>query len=114
MEKTDPTTFNELGYSNNLTKFSMKKKEKLAAWILATKFHIEPADGTGSGEGIRLNPIMKDIIINGYADGSYMKVGKGKRSKRQKEEVKAKVVESIGENQLAWLDTLKEEIANLK
>jgi hypothetical protein len=57
---------------------------------------------------------MKDLIINGYADGSYMQAGKSKRSKRRKKEVKAEVVESIGENQPDWLDTLKEEIANLK
>jgi hypothetical protein len=39
---------------------------------------------------------------------------KRKRSKRQKIEAKVEVVESVGENQPAWLDTLKEEIANLK
>jgi hypothetical protein len=39
---------------------------------------------------------------------------KSKRSKRRKKEVKAEMVESIGENQPDWLDTLKEEIANLK
>jgi hypothetical protein len=44
MEKTDPTAFSEPGYSNNLTKLSMKKKEKLVARILATKFHTKPAD----------------------------------------------------------------------
>jgi hypothetical protein len=102
------------GYSNNLTKLSIKKKEKLVARILATKFHTEPADESGSGEGIRLNPIMKDLIINGYTDIHHLQAGKGKRSKRQKTEVKAEVVESVGENQPAWLDTLKEEIANLK
>jgi hypothetical protein len=39
---------------------------------------------------------------------------KSKRSKRWKKEVKDEVVEGIGENQPDWLDTLKEEIANLK
>jgi hypothetical protein len=62
----------------------MKKKENLVARILATKFHTEPTDGTGSGEGIRLNPIMKDLIINGYVDEHHMQVVKRKRSKRQK------------------------------
>jgi hypothetical protein len=42
-----------------------------------------------------------------------MQAGKGKRSKRRKTKVKAEVVESVGENQHAWLDTLKEEITNL-
>jgi hypothetical protein len=57
---------------------------------------------------------MKDLIINGYTDEHHMRAVKRKRSKRQKTEVKAEVVESVGENQPAWLDTLKEEIANLK
>jgi hypothetical protein len=39
---------------------------------------------------------------------------KRKRSKRQKIEVKDEVIESVGENQPMWLDTLKEEITNLK
>jgi hypothetical protein len=114
MENIDTTTFNEPGYSNNLAKLSMKKKEKLAARILTTKCHTKPADGLGAGEEIRINPIMKDFIINGYADESYMQAGKDKRSKRRKTKVKSEVVESVGENQSEWIDTLKEEIANLK
>jgi hypothetical protein len=31
MEKTDPMAFSEPGYSNNLAKLSMKKKENLVA-----------------------------------------------------------------------------------
>jgi hypothetical protein len=92
----------------------MKKKEKLVVRILASKFHTKSADEPGVGEEIRLNPIMKDLIINGYADRSYMQAGESKRSKRWRKEVKAEVVEGIGENQPDWLDTLKEEIANLK
>jgi hypothetical protein len=59
----------------------MKKKEKLVVRILATNFHTKSADEPGSGEEIRLNPIMKDLIINGYADIYHMQSGKGKRSK---------------------------------
>jgi hypothetical protein len=44
MEKKDPMAFNKPGYSNNLTKLSMKKKEKLVVRILATKFHTKSAD----------------------------------------------------------------------
>jgi hypothetical protein len=47
MDKTDPSAFSEPGYSNNMTKLSMKKKEKLVARILATKFHTKPADEPG-------------------------------------------------------------------
>jgi hypothetical protein len=48
---------------------------------LATKFHTEPADETGSGEGIRLNLIMKYLIINGYIDEYHMQYFKRKRRK---------------------------------
>ena len=77
MEKTDLTAFSEPGYSNNLEKLLIKKKEKLVARILAMKFHTEPANESGSGEGIRLNPIMKDLIINGYENRHHLQDGKG-------------------------------------
>jgi hypothetical protein len=114
MEKTNLAAFSEPGYSNNLTKLSTKKKENLVARILATKIHTEPTDEPGSGDGIRLNPFMKDLIINAYENGHHMQDGKGKIRKRWKTEVEAKMVESIGESQPDWLDTLNEEIANLK
>jgi hypothetical protein len=101
MEKTYPRAFSEPRYLINLAKLSMKNKEKLVARILVKKFHTKPVDEPRAGEEVRLNPIMKDLIINGYADGSYMQAGKGKRRKRRKTEVKADVVESIGENQPA-------------
>jgi hypothetical protein len=41
-------------------------------------------------------------------------LSRGNESKRQKTTVKTEAVESVGENQPAWLDTLKEEIAKLK
>jgi hypothetical protein len=114
MEKKDPTAFNKPGNSNSMTKLSIKKKERHVVQILATKFHTKSADEPGSGEEIRLNPIMKDLIINGYADRYYMQAGKSKRNKRRKKETKAGTVEGTEENQPGWLDTLKEEIANLK
>jgi hypothetical protein len=95
MEKTDPTDFNKPGCSNNLTKLSMKRKENLATRILATKFHTEPADETGSGEGIRLN---KDLIINGYTDKCHMQAVKKKKSKQQNE-IKSEMIEGTGESQ---------------
>jgi hypothetical protein len=91
-----------------MKKLSMKKKENISARIPATKFHTKSVDELGLGEEVRLNPIMKDLIINGYIYRCPMQDGKGKRSKRRKTEVKAEVVESVGENQHAWLDTLKE------
>jgi hypothetical protein len=114
MDKTDQAASGEPGYSNNMTNLSVKKRENLATRILATKFHMKPAEEPGADKEVRLNPIMKDLIINGYIDEHHTPAVKRKRSKRQKTEVKDEVVESIGQNQPAWLDTLKEEIANLK
>jgi hypothetical protein len=98
MEEKDPTTFNNPGDLNNRKRLSIKKKENLVVKILATKFFTKSADELGSGEEIILNPIMRDLIINGYAYRYHMQVGKGKRRKQRKKEVKAEVVEGIGEN----------------
>jgi hypothetical protein len=84
MDKTDPATSSEPGYSNNMTNLSVKKKENLVARILATKFHMKPVQEPGTDKEVRLNPIMKDLIINRYADEHHTQVVKRKRSKRQK------------------------------
>jgi hypothetical protein len=57
---------------------------------------------------------MKDLIINEYTDGHYTQDGERKRKKQQKEEVKVGTVKGTKEDQPSWLDTLKEEIENLK
>ena len=54
------------------------------------------------------------MIINGYVDESNTQVGVSKRKKSRKEEAKAGIVKSVEENQPSWLDTLNEEIENLK
>jgi hypothetical protein len=41
---------------------------------------------------------MKDLIINGYANGYYMQADKSKRNKRRKKKTKAGMVEGTGEN----------------
>jgi hypothetical protein len=114
MEKKDTTVFNKMGKSNSMKKLSIKKKERHVVQIMAITFRTKSVDEPGSGKEIILNPIMKDSIINGYSDGCYMKVGKSKRNKRQKKETKDGTVEGTEEDQSSWLDTLKEEIANLK
>ena len=114
MDKTDHAAFSEPGYSNNMPNLSMKKKENLVTRILPTKFHMNLAEEPREDKEVILNPIMKDLIINEYVYGQHRGVVKKKKSKQQKTEVKDEVVESIGENQPTWLDTLKEEIANLK
>jgi hypothetical protein len=82
MEKKDPVAFRKPGNSNSMTKLSIKKKEKHVVQLLATKFCTKSADEPRLGEEIRLNPIMKDLIINGYADRYYMQYGESKRNKR--------------------------------
>jgi hypothetical protein len=112
MDKADQTTSSEPGFSTNMENPSMSKKEKSIAWILATKFHTDPA--TEPESEVRLNPIMRDLIINGHVDRRYKRAVKRKWSKRQKTGIRAEVVESVGENQPVWLNTLKEEIAKLE
>jgi hypothetical protein len=101
----DKAISSETGSSGNMVDFPTSKKERIIVHILATKFHTEPA--TDSKLEVRLNPIMRDLVIN-------RGVVKKKQSKRQKKETIAEMTESVGEDQPVWLDTLKEEIAKLK
>jgi hypothetical protein len=48
MDKADQVASSEPGFSTNMTNSSLKKKEKLVARILATKFHTKPAEEPGS------------------------------------------------------------------
>jgi hypothetical protein len=85
----------------------MNKEERVLAHILETKFHTESS--TKLWLEARLNPTIKDLVINRPAT-------KKKRSKRhKKEESMAEAVKSVGENQSAWLDSfLKEMISKMK
>jgi hypothetical protein len=106
--------FNKLRNLNNMTKLSSKKRERHDAQLLTTKSRTKSTDEPGSGEDIRLNHIMKDLIINGYADGHYTQDGERKRKKQWKEEAKDRIVKGIEEDQPSWIDTLKEEIEKIK
>jgi hypothetical protein len=112
MDNANRTISSTTGFSTNMSSLSMSKRERLVAQILATKFHTEPA--TEPESGVRLNPVMRDLIINGHTDEIYKQAVKKKQRKRQKTEIRVEAMESVGENQLAWLSTLKEEIAKLK
>ena len=112
MDKTYQTISNKTGFLTNMERFSMSKKERLIVKILETKLHTDPTIEPESG--VRLNPVMKDLIFNGNVDGLYKRVVKKRWSKRQKEEIRTKVVESIRENQRVWLSTLREEIAKME
>jgi hypothetical protein len=67
MYTTDQVASNEPIFSTNMTNSSLKKRDKLVAQILATKFYTKPSGEPGADEEVRLNPILKDFIINGYA-----------------------------------------------
>jgi hypothetical protein len=69
----DKAKSSETSYSGNMLDCPTNKEERVLAHILATKFHIEPA--IASQLEVRLNPTMKDLVINRLA-------AKKKRSKR--------------------------------
>ena len=56
----DKTISSETGH------LPMSNKERVIARILMTKFHTEPT--TESGLEVRLNPIMRDLVINKRAE----------------------------------------------
>ena len=58
----DKAISSETGYSGNMVDFPASKKEKVIVHIIETKFHTEPA--IDSKLEVRLNPIMKDLVIN--------------------------------------------------
>jgi hypothetical protein len=87
----DKATSSEIGYSGNMVDLATSKEDRVIVHIIATKFHIEPA--TDSKLEVRLNPIMRDLVINRGAI-------KKKWSKRQKKETIAKTTKSVGEDQL--------------
>jgi hypothetical protein len=81
-EEKDTTVFSKLGNSNNMTGLSSKKRKRDAVQFLTTKSCAKSANESESGEEIRLNPIMRDLIINGYADRYNTQDGKSKGKKQ--------------------------------
>jgi hypothetical protein len=82
MDTTNQLAFNESGFSTNVTNSSTKKKEKLVARILATKIYTKPSRDPRAYEEVKLNTIMKGLIINRYVDEFHTRVVKRKQSKR--------------------------------
>jgi hypothetical protein len=102
----DKAKLSETSYSSNMLGFPANE-ERVLAHLLVTKFHTEPV--IYSRLKVRLNPIIKDLVINSPS-------AKKERSKRhKKEESTVEVDESVGENQPVWLDPyLKVEISKMK
>jgi hypothetical protein len=103
----DKAKSSETSYSSNILDFPTSKEERFLVHILENKFHTELVIDLRLVT--MLNPTIKYLFINRLA-------AKKKRSKRHnKEESMVEAAESVGENQLVWLDSsLKAEIAKLK
>jgi hypothetical protein len=87
----DKSKSSETGYSSNMLGFPANKEERILAHLLPTKFHIELV--IDSRLEFRLNPTIKDLVINKPA----AKKNRSKRHKKQEPMVEA--TESVGENQ---------------
>jgi hypothetical protein len=79
MDNVNRTVSNTIGFSTNVSNLSISEKERWVAQILATKFHTEPA--TESKSGVRLNLVMRDLVINEHVDEIYKQAAKKKQSK---------------------------------
>jgi hypothetical protein len=62
MDKVNQAISSETGHSSNMAGLSTSKKERVIVCILATKFYTEPT--TDPKLEVRINPIMRDLIIN--------------------------------------------------
>ena len=58
-----------MGFSTNVSSLPISEKERWVAQILATKFHTELA--TESESGVKLNPVMRDLVINEHTNKIY-------------------------------------------
>jgi hypothetical protein len=65
MDKANQDISSQTSHSSNMVGLSTGKMEREIACILATKFHMEPT--IDPILEVRLNPIMKDLIINRLA-----------------------------------------------
>jgi hypothetical protein len=111
MDNTRQTVSGATGFSTNIPSRSISKNERWVLQILATKFHIEPETKTESR--VKLNLVMRDLVINEHANNTCHPTAKKKRSKRRRTEAKTEMIESVGEN-LEWWSTLEEEITKLR
>jgi hypothetical protein len=111
MDNICQTTSGAIGFSAKVPGRSISKNERWFLQMQATKFHTEPETETESG--VRLNPVIRDLVINEHIDNTYHPAAKKKRRKRRKTEIKTKMIERLGEN-LTRLATLEEEIAKMR
>ena len=86
----DKAKSSETGYSSNTLEFPANKEERVLAHILETKFHTDLA--IESNLEVRLNPTMKDLVINRLA------ANKKRRKRQKREESMAERTKSVGDN----------------
>jgi hypothetical protein len=103
MDNTHQMVSSMTGFSTNVPSRSISKNERWVLQILATKFHTEPE--TKTKLGVKLNPVMRDLIINEHVDNTCHPSAKKKRRKRWRIEAKTEMIESVEEN-LDWWSTL--------
>jgi hypothetical protein len=111
MDNTHQMVFGATGFLAKVPGRSISNNERWILQMLVTKFHTEPETETESG--VKLNPVMRDLVINEHADNTCHPAAKKKRSKRRKSEAKTEMIESVREN-FKWWSTLEEEIAKLR
>jgi hypothetical protein len=81
-------------FSSKVPSRSISKNERWVLHMLATKFHTKLE--TEIESGVKLNPVMRDLVINEHIDNTFHPATKKKRSKRRKSEAKIEMIESVG------------------
>jgi hypothetical protein len=77
-------------FSTKVPGRSISKNERWLLQMLATKFHTKPETETDSG--VKLNPFMRDLVINEHADNTFHPAAKKKRIKMRKSEASRKIL----------------------
>jgi hypothetical protein len=111
MDNTCQMVSGVTGFSAKVPSRSISKNERWVLQMPATKFHTKPKIEIQSG--VKLNPFMRDLVINDHVDNTCHPNTKKKRRKRRKLDTKTEMIESVGEN-FDWWSTLEEEIAKLR
>jgi hypothetical protein len=95
MDEANQAISSQIGHSSNMAGLSTGKMEREIACILETKFHTEPT--IDPGLEVRINPIMKDLIINMPA------VKKESRANDRRQKTWPKQLKALGRiNQPGW------------
>jgi hypothetical protein len=117
MKEKDSVVFSKSEGSKNMTKsfpaVPDKEGERHVAQVITKKPHTKSTNKLRLSTEIRLNLVLKYLIINidKSEDEDNTQASRRKRAKQPKEVAKAEAVKGIEEDQPSWLDM---EIKNLK